>query len=237
MMVSQSCLSPGEESPGKEKYVTRKVNYFPDGTVAEMWQVYPDDSTSGRYLKFNPSGVVVEEHNYTKNQLDGPLIKYYQNGVVAEYGVYRNEAKYGDAFKFDSLGTLTEYTFHQGKEYESFKIDYQKLTIESSLGSKYLDLIIHKNNADQPKFFDCEIIYVRPPYSNIRITLTELDEDSLAINSFDLPLDTFSYRHQKHYTSNKELRFSVDYYLEDTLFGVHDTAGLSHNIIPKNAFN
>lgn len=228
-----SCLSTREDEFMKDKFITLQETYFPDGTVKEEWQVYPEDSTSGRYLKFNESGVVIEEHWYVNNQLEGPLITYYDNGVIAEYEVYRNQGKYGDAYKFDSLGKITEYSFHQGKGYGSFKIDYIENAIESDLGVKYFDYVFHKNDSKDPRFFDCEFFYARPPYSKIRMTLTELDEDSVPLNRFDLPLDTFSFHHQKYYTSNKEIRFTLEYFIEDTVYSFRDTAGMEHRIVPK----
>ncbi len=223
-----SCLNPKEEVM-QDEFVTLKVNHYPDGTTKEEWKVYPDDSSSGRYLKFNQAGWLAEEHWYVDNKREGPFIKYHSNGEISEYSTYINERKMGDAYKYDSTGNVVTYSFHYGSEKPLFLVDYIDNHVENELRAVYFDLVNNQKPPTDSGHFEGDIIYVRPPNSKLRITLTETDKNDSVTQRIELPMDTFSYRYTKDYEGNMDLKFSVECQFYDSVLQFSDTTELVFN--------
>ena len=181
-----SCSLRNGEHIQSDQFVTGKMSYYPNNSIKEKWEVYPDDPYSGRYSFYNEEGIVVEEHWYENRSSRGPTIKYHANGVVSNYMIYENDSVIiGNVYTVDSTGNVYEY-FYYCDDKPLFMLDYVDKAIFSKLDSIFFQVDGSWEVIGDSGYYESDIFILNPPVSDVQISYLEFGQDSSEVRRMDL---------------------------------------------------
>ena len=199
------------------------MSFYPNGSLMGIWQVYPDDHLTGRYLLYNEAGVVKEEHWFKDTLLNGPVIKYHPNGIISDYMIYKDDSiVIGDAYTVDSAGVISQYYYYRNNK-PAFMLDYVDKAVFSKFDSVFFQIEGSWTSNGDSGLYEANVFIMEPPTLDAQISYIEFAPDSSEVKRVKLPLQTGTYQYNKQFALEEGLSIALEYIAHDPNLGIQDT--------------
>ena len=112
-------------------------NYYPNtSSIIGIAAHFEEGNYDGAFKRYNRSGILIEESNYSAGLLQGEDFEYYSQGTIARKASYLNNNLHGTVIEFYSNGDTSEIAYYPPIENANLYYAYYhdgKLSYESQM--------------------------------------------------------------------------------------------------------